>query len=291
MAKTYQQRRVSRRRTLPVRGLKYSIVEWGDSKSPTFFYLHGWGDAAATFQFVVDELLSDWHVVAPDWRGFGRSEHASSSYWFPDYIADLHSIIQFFSNDHPARLVGHSMGGNVGSMYAGAMPEHVAAFINMEGFGLQDGDPVKAPLQYRKWLEESIAGKHYSSYENFDALSKKIARRSPAMSSAQADFVAREWARCDDDGVIRINADAKHKLPNPVLYRRAEAASCAASITAPTLLVSGAESPFRQDERSTPPVVPLHSEVAIIEAVGHMLHFEAPKALAGLIEKFLSKPL
>lgn len=291
MTKSYQEQRVPRRSTLPIRDLQYSVLEWGDSASPTFFYLHGWGDAAATFQFVVDKLASDWHVVAPDWRGFGCTEHTASSYWFPDYIADLHSIIDHYSKDTPARLVGHSMGGNVATLYAGSMPERVAAFVNLEGFGLPDGDAADAPLQYRKWVLESAVGAEYSTYENYEVLAKKIQRRSPAMLFAQAIFVARRWARRDDDGRVRILADTKHKHPNPVMYRQAEAASCAAAIIAPTLLVSGANSPYRLGARVAPPVVPNHGEAVVVQSVGHMLHFEAPGALAAIIEDFLSKTL
>jgi len=31
--------------------------------------------------------------------------------WFPDYVADLDSIVRQLSPDQPLRLVGHSMGG------------------------------------------------------------------------------------------------------------------------------------------------------------------------------------
>jgi hypothetical protein len=54
--------------------------------------VHGaWLDGrGASFQFVVDCLQGDWHVIAPDWRGFGLSERThSDTYWFPDYVADL----------------------------------------------------------------------------------------------------------------------------------------------------------------------------------------------------------
>ena len=51
--------------------------------------LHGWMDVSASFQFLVDALSDDWHVLAPDWRGFGLSEWPQDGYWFADYVADL----------------------------------------------------------------------------------------------------------------------------------------------------------------------------------------------------------
>ncbi|WP_347251177.1 alpha/beta fold hydrolase, partial [Zoogloea sp.] len=55
--------------------------------------LHGWMDVSASFQFIVDALASDWHVIAPDWRGFGRTEWRGDAYWFPDYLGDLDAIL------------------------------------------------------------------------------------------------------------------------------------------------------------------------------------------------------
>ena len=47
---------------------------------------------SASFQFVVDALRGDWHVIAPDWRGCGLTAWAPGGYWFPDYYADLDAL-------------------------------------------------------------------------------------------------------------------------------------------------------------------------------------------------------
>ncbi|MDH3533982.1 MAG: alpha/beta fold hydrolase, partial [Gammaproteobacteria bacterium] len=110
-----------------IRGVDYAVSEWGNPDAPLLVYLHGWADTGSTFQFVVDQLQESWRVVAPDWRGFGRSDCACTSYWFPDYLADLQALLDIYSPEHPVRLIGHSMGGNVASLYAGSMPERVQA--------------------------------------------------------------------------------------------------------------------------------------------------------------------
>ena len=56
----------SRSRFLSIRGLRYHLREWGLEGAPKLFMLHGWMDVSASFQFVVDELAADWHVIAPD---------------------------------------------------------------------------------------------------------------------------------------------------------------------------------------------------------------------------------
>jgi pimeloyl-ACP methyl ester carboxylesterase len=57
-----------------VRGLRYHVRHWGDPQAPKIFMMHGWMDMSASFQFMVDALQQEWHVIAPDWRGFGLSE-------------------------------------------------------------------------------------------------------------------------------------------------------------------------------------------------------------------------
>ncbi len=273
-----------------VRGVEYCINEWGEDDAPLFFYLHGWADTGATFQFVVDALKSDWRVIAPDWRGFGRTRHRCHAYWFPDYLADLHEILNVYSPDEPARLVGHSMGANVCSLYAGTIPERVSTFVNIEGFGLSDSDPTDAPVRYRDWLEAGQSSPTFSSYADFGKLASRIRKRSPALSEAQADFVAREWAS-EVDGVVRLRADPNHKLPNAVLYRRAEAEACWRNTKASVLLVSGETSGFAGQLGSMEALPFPTARFCTIPAVGHMVHFEAPRRLAEQMEQFLKKSL
>jgi pimeloyl-ACP methyl ester carboxylesterase len=269
-----------------VRGCNYAVNEWGDRNSPLLVYLHGWGDTGSTFQFVVDAFREDWFVVAPDWRGFGRTGGGALAYWFPDYLADLDHLLGHYSPDAPVNLVGHSMGGNIAGLYAGILPERVASFINLEGFGLEDTDPNEAPARYRSWIERGRKRLVASQRESFETLARQIRDNAPGMSVAQADFVAREWATEEASGGIRLRADPAHKLPNPVLYRRAEAEACWQKTTAPVVLVAGRNSPY--GAHAALPFA--NRQTRWIEDAGHMLHFEQPSELAHVIEEFLAKP-
>ena len=287
----YQTKTPIRRQVLPIRGIDHSISEWGDKDAPLLIYLHGWADTGSTFQFVVDELTQDWHVVAPDWRGFGRTEHSAGAYWFPDYIADLHELLRHFSPDTAVPLVGHSMGGNIASLYAGVMPERVSAFVNLEGFGLPTSSPSDAPARYRSWIESEQNPLIFVNYSNYSSLAMRIVKRSPSISPAMAEFVAREWAREHDDGSVHLWADPAHKLPNPVLYRRAESKACWQAIRAAVLLVQGELSPFAERVGGVDELAFPNSRSVEIAASGHMMHFEAPQQLATVIEDFLREPL
>ncbi|MEL7186099.1 MAG: alpha/beta hydrolase, partial [Pseudomonadota bacterium] len=220
-----------------------------------------------------------------------RSTFHAPSYWFPDYIADLHQLLEHYQSGDAVRLVGHSMGANIGSLYAGTMPERVSAFINIEGFGLPDGDPADAPKRYRRWLEEGCVEQSYSEYSGFAELAAKVIKRSPGMSEEAAGFVVREWAYMDDNGIVRARADPNHKLPNAVLYRRAEAEACWQQITARMLLVSGGESRFAEQFGLTSQLPYPNAETVVISGAGHMMHFERPAELAREIERFFTQYL
>lgn len=285
-------RRVSQ---LRIRGCDYAVNEWGEADAPLLVYLHGWGDCGSTIQFVVDALRRNWHVVAPDWRGFGDTRAAVSAYWFPDYLADLDRLLDVYSPAEPVRLVGHSMGGNVAGLYAGSLPSRVAAFVNLEGFGLRDSEPAEAPDRYRDWLHAARTLSGFATYRDFAALAAHLRQRNPRMSEDRALYVAACWAR-EEQGEVRLRADPLHKLPNPVLYRRAESEACWRRITAQSLLVAGKDSGLRQlageGVRAIEAAVPIPgAEAVIIENSGHMLHFDAPAALAACIEPFLAATL
>ena len=275
-----------------IRGVRYHVYEWGNRENPLLVLLHGWGDTGASFQFLVDELERDWFVVAPDWRGFGLSYCRCYSYWFPDYIADLDRLLQIYQPDEPVSLLGHSMGANIAGIYAGVFPERVAKFVNVEGFGLADSDPDNAPSNYRGWIEQSRQMPAYSTYLELEDLAQRINKRSPGMSTEQAMFVAGHWAERGKDGLIHLRADPAHKLLNAVQYRRAEAEACWNSVTAPVLLVVGENTDFKAamklwldpDEARHP-----FQDAGLVEipGAGHMVHFEAPSALAHVTEGFV----
>jgi pimeloyl-ACP methyl ester carboxylesterase len=283
-------RRISRHR---IRDIDYAVHEWGTRGKPLLILLHGWGDTGASFQFLVDELQHEHYVIAPDWRGFGESGRNGGAYWFPDYLADLHALLTDFSPDQAAPLVGHSMGANAATLYAGIFPERVSALVNVEGFGLADSDPASAATQYRRWIEAESLNNGYADYASFDELVPRILKRSPRMDRSRAMYVARQWARMDDDGRVRLKADPAHRWPNAVLYRRTEAEACWRKISAPVLLVSGEETSFTAAAQAWHDGARARQPFARAAAVrlaegGHMLHFEQPARLAHVIEEFLA---
>ena len=287
--------RQPRHETLRVRGLDVHLTRWGPEPSKTVllvFLLHGWLDSGETFQFMVDALQRDWSLVAPDWRGFGRSEWPQQGYWFPDYLGDLDALLDRLSPGASALLVGHSMGGNIACSYAGIRPDRVRCVVNLEGFGLARTSPAQAPARMRKWLDQLKSPSARKDYASFEELAGIIRFRYPRFSAAQAALVAEAWGKQDAGGRVRLAGDPRHHWVNPVLYKREDAEACWREMRAPLLMLVGEESDMlaKLGPDGTPEafraIFP-QVEIARVAGAGHMLHIERPEVVAPLVETFL----
>ncbi len=278
---------------LSIRGLRYHVRTWGNPDATRLFFLHGWMDVSASFQFAVDALEHDWFVIAPDWRGFGLSEWTNNSYWFPDYIADLDTLLRHFQPDTPAILVGHSMGGNVANLYAGIRPERVGKLVLAEGFGLPPTKPEKAPERYARWLEENDNPPGLRPYASFDDVVERLKKNNRRITDERAAFLAPHWAEKKPDGSIHLRADPCHKMVNPVLYRIEEAMACWKRISAPVLWLWGDGEWMMKWMKGDKSLLDSYRscyrslrEETIADA-GHMMHHDQPARFAHAVESFL----
>jgi pimeloyl-ACP methyl ester carboxylesterase len=278
----------------PVRGLRYHVRRWGRDGAPKIVLLHGWMDVSASFQFLVDALRGDWDVYAPDWRGYGLTEWGKADcYWFPDYLADLDFLLERI-DAAPVNLVGHSLGGNVAALYAGARPARVRRLVNLEGFGMPSTRPEDAPRRYARWLDELRERPGLRPYASFDELAERLKKGNPRLGNDKASFLARHWGREAQEGGVVLRGDPAHKIVNPVLYRYDEVRATWRQVSAPVLWVEAAESdtPGRM-KLDAAQLVERRSAFAnlryeVLKDAGHMLHHDQPEALARLLEEFLS---
>lgn len=305
----YQPQRLSQSRMIAVRNMDYHLRIWQPERVnpqlPLLVMTHGWMDVAASYQFVVDAFspafMQGRTIVAPDWRGFGasRSPTPCDSYYYPDYLADLDQLLDHFSPTQAVDLVGHSMGGNVVSWYAGIRPERIHRLVNLEGFGLPATDSKQAPGRLTQWLDELRQQRQgeldLKTYASQSEVANRLQKTNHRLSRDKALWLAGQWAAPGADGRWAILADASHKIVNPQLYRVEEALACMSATTAPVLAVEtddnhmerwwqGRYTPEQYHERlqSIP-----NCRIARVANAGHMLHHDQPLAVAQLIESFL----
>jgi len=289
---SYEPRRPARYEMLRIRGLDQRVTRWGPDSDAPVLLLHGWGDSADSFQFIADEIAPEWPLAAIDWRGFGHSAWDPGGYWFPDYYADLDELLDRLCPAGKVRLVGHSMGGNIAMTYAGIRPPRVQCVVNLEGFGLPRTDPSQAPARLVKWLDQLREQQESGDYAAAGDLAQRLMRRNPRLTLERASFIADRWTWPLPGGGVRLRADPAHRLVNPYLYRREETEACWRQVVAPVLMVFGELSDLATrlgtegGEQAFRAFIP-DLRVEVLAGAGHMLHHEAPAAVARLIEGFL----
>ena len=301
----YQVKKASRTGFIRLRQLDYHVREWGTPRPGQLplFMVHGWMDVSASFQFVVDAMQQDRHIVAPDWRGFGLTDVGEvDSFWYPDYLADLDALIDHFQPEGQIDLLGHSMGGTVVSMYAGVRPERIRRLINLEGFGLAATKPSQAPGRFAKWLNQLKSlregGISLRSYPDTEAVAQRLIRTNPRLSLDKAQWLAQHWAKENADGMWEILGHAAHKLVNPYLFRVEEMLALYRNISAPVLNVEASQNDLEKWWEGKYTLDEFHERLqaiadlrsVTIEDAGHMMHHDQPMALAQHIEAFLQQP-
>ncbi len=298
----YQAQRLSRSEFVPIRTLRYHVRLWGEPRpgQPPLVMVHGWMDVAASYQFVVDAFAQDRYVIAPDWRGYGLTETpVTDNYWLPDYLADLDFLLDHYAGGQPVVLVGHSMGGNVAMLYAGARPQRIRRLVNLEGFGMPATRPAQAPGRYARWMDELKAFHRgemdLKAYESRDGVAQRLMKTNKRLGQDKADWLAGHWARQGEDGLWRILGDAAHKITNANLYRVDEVLELYRAITAPTLWVEASDDSLSQWWQQRFTLAEFHQRLshvqnlqkAVIQDAGHMLHHDQPHELAKRLEAFL----
>jgi pimeloyl-ACP methyl ester carboxylesterase len=286
-----------RQRSLKIHGLRQQLYVWGSPRLPTLFLFHGWLDTGAGFEFLAESLAKKFHCIAPDMRGFGKSEHAKSrlGYFFYEYVADLHELFAKLSPKRPVRVLGHSLGGMVASIYAGTFPERVSHLINVEGYLNPARKSETAPDRARAWIE-GVGAQRFRVFKSLEAFAGRLQTSNPRLPADRALFLARHLAKRVRGGWM-MAADPNHKLLDPYWLPREAHFAVWARIQARCFLVSAektemalrfGEADFAAEKALLESKFPPGTRRAEIPDCGHMAHHEKPEALARLALDFLA---
>lgn len=285
----------------PGSGISLHVLEWtarAAEPAParaTVLLLHGFQDAAGTWDRVAPALAERGHrVLAPDLRGFGDSDRVAAEpgggyYHFPDYVADVARLIE---SEVPGELalVGHSMGGTVATLYAGAQPERVTKLALLEGIGPPDHPPEAAPDRMRSWLgdlakQRANATRARRPMTEAEALSR-LAMNHPNVPRDILSSRLPHLTRAEGDGLV-WRFDPLHRTTSPMPFYAAAYRAFASRVKCPVLYVSGGAQGFRPpDEAERLTAFPAAKHVDLPEA-GHMVHWTKPAELATTLASFL----
>jgi len=138
-------------RRVTVAGVELFYREAGPQNAPTLLLLHGFPTSSQMYRDLIPLLADRYHVVAPDYPGFGQSATpapAEFEYSFDHFAALMDRFTQQLGLQRYALYV-MDYGAPVGFRLATAHPERVTALVVQDGNAYLEGigafwDPIKA---------------------------------------------------------------------------------------------------------------------------------------------------
>jgi pimeloyl-ACP methyl ester carboxylesterase len=270
--------------------------------------LHGIRDLAWSMDSIAQAFCDRYRVIAPDLRGHGDSGQPGA-YALPHFVADLRALVLALELERSV-LVGHSLGGQIVSHYAGVFADDgPAAVVLIEGLG--------PPLREGESSEEGRRGMARSTIDmlvevrpdrralaSLEAAVARVRKRHPGLDAERARRLTAEGTRARSDGALEWKWDpAVGTIWSSVAREQNEERW--RWISCPTLVVTGARSgewwqqrPGMSFREKLPPRFPqdeLERRLACfrnarhveIPDAGHMIHFDQPALLNQRIGDFL----
>ncbi|GAA4981921.1 alpha/beta hydrolase [Yinghuangia aomiensis] len=126
---------------MDVDGIGVFYREAGPADAPTLLLLHGFPSSSRQFARLIDALGGDYHLVAPDYPGFGHSDAPSAdafAYTF-DALADLTEKFLVALGLDRFTLYAFDFGGPVGFRIATRHPEWIEGLVVQNANAYLDG--------------------------------------------------------------------------------------------------------------------------------------------------------
>jgi len=144
--------------TVPVDGLEIFYREAGPKDAPTILLLHGYPSSSRMFATLIPLLADRYHLVAPDYPGFGQSDAppASSFRYTFDHLA---KVVDDFTQVIGLRdyvLYQQDYGGPIGMRLAVAHPERVRAIIVQNAVAHEDGLGPAWDIRRAFWKDRAV---------------------------------------------------------------------------------------------------------------------------------------
>lgn len=128
-------------KTIEVNGVDIFYREAGPKDAPTILLLHGYPTSSHMFRNLIEDLSSQYHLIAPDYPGYGKSEQPPMEEF--DYSFDnMANIIEGFLdkmeiNQYSIYLMDY--GAPIGYRIAAKYPERVQSLIIQNGNAYDEG--------------------------------------------------------------------------------------------------------------------------------------------------------
>ena len=148
-------------RRLELAGISTGVLEGGDG--PPLVLLHGPGESAVNWRWVIPGLVETHRVIAPDLPAHDATDA-------PDAGVDAHRVSAWLGDliertcDSPPALVGHVLGGAIGARFAIESGDRLSALVLVDSLGLA---PFRPAPRFALGMVGFVARPNERSYDRF----------------------------------------------------------------------------------------------------------------------------
>ncbi|MBB5014144.1 alpha/beta fold hydrolase [Rehaibacterium terrae] len=268
---------------------RLAALRHGPAGAPPVLALHGWLDNAASFLPLLPHL-PDIDLVALDLPGHGHSYHRppGAEYGLIDYLLDIDAAFDALGWAR-GRLLGHSLGGALATLYAAAAPERVERLALIEALGPLAGTPGGALSRLREALlqRRGPVGRSLRVFPDPAAAVRARMQANGLSEPAARLLVERGIAPVEGGFVWR--SDPRLRLTSALRADEGTVREWLAGVECPVRLIAAAQSPpYFGAELRQARLACLRDGSAVVLPGGHHLHMETPAPVARELAAFLA---
>ncbi len=295
-------RREPHRVTVGSQDLNLNVLTLGSPTLPALVMVHGIRDTAMGLMPVAQSLADDFHVVVPDLRGHGDSDKPGH-YAIPQFVYDLHRVLQALSLDCPA-IFGHSLGGQIVARFAAQFPERVCKLVIAEGLGpprRPHDDVPDARAEGARIIATMETPARMRPLPSLEFATARLIANNPRLPEGRARWIAEHSTAIDERGERQWKFDprvgelwlAMEPMSNEARWRQIEApvlvvtAELADEYWRGQMPIPGWSGKFSTADLGARLACFRDAQHVHMEAAGHMLHFDRPEDLARIVRDFL----
>jgi len=219
---------------------RVAYFEWGDPRNERVVVcVHGLSRCARDFDALALALAGDFRVVAVDLPGRGESDWLRQplEYVVPTYVNDLVTLIARLDVESVS-WVGTSLGAVTGMIIAAQPESPIRRFV------VNDAGPVIAAVALERIGTYLGKAPTFASLEEAEAYVRAVSATFGPHTDAQWRTLTEHVVRPRPDGGFRMHYDPKIAEPYNAQrpFKDTDLWAVWDAITAPTLLLRGAES-------------------------------------------------
>ncbi len=278
-------------KTVTINGLNIFYREAGPADAPVVLLLHGFPSSSRMFDTLMPELADRYHLVAPDYPGFGNSEAPAPdkfTYTF-DGIADVvGAFTEALHLDHYT-LYLQNYGGPIGYRVATAHPERVTALVVQNAIAHEEGLGRLQAVRKGFWADRAANEARYrAGLASVETAKQRHIGGSPHPERYNPDLWRDEAAFLARPGEADIQSDLFYDFRNNLAAFPAWQ-NWLREHHPPTLIVWGRYDPvFDVAEVAALKRDVPRAEVHVLDA-GHFALDESARDIASLMRGFLGR--